>query len=468
MQVTLVLWSVVFLWLYSWGPSLTQIVTQGRSSLQSDFAEGWGPLAGQITKATMALTLATLLFSILASISDRGQRMAVRLWVPLALVLPWCVIYLVETVSIAKVLPAYYEFIWPLMLVAFVMAPPPVRDVCVLLARICITTAGISIALGLSGQGLMPYGWHQTDDKALIGDAALAGPYSHSNILGLAMALAVPFVLLALRGKERLVGSLLVGLALVWSASRISIAAAVLVACATAAVGQARRKGGRGVVIGGWMASAAAIFIVPLSTEDDAAFTNRGLIWKVTRFYVSDHPVFGWGTKVFQSVENEFAKAIGARAVTAHNLWLTLFAVGGWVAVAATVIALVAVAIRFARKYISDTCPALFLFAFLVCEIAEDPLRAWRLSPHSFIVWTGLALAVCVFGVARRPEAPAVQHWQDTARKLPHVGAIGGGRGEDDAAERDGNPSGRDVSGADARTVDAKRDGGRCDGERQS
>ncbi|WP_238421088.1 O-antigen ligase [Gordonia sp. 'Campus'] len=369
----------------------------------------------------MVLILVTMSLSILASISDRSQRPAVRLWIPFALVLPWLVIYVLESVILLGEFPKYYEFVWPLMIVTFFLAAPRVDDVCIFLARISVLTALVSIALGIFGKGSMPYGWHKTDDKAIIGDAALAGPYSHSNILGLAMVLSIPFVLLALRGKERLAGGILVCLALVWSASRISIVAATLVVLILVTVKYARFRRPAQVLTGSWVVAAAAIVIVPLQTTQDSAFTNRGLIWKVTRFYVPDHPVLGWGAGVFQSPDNEFAAAIGSRAVTAHNMWLTVLAVGGWVAVAAVLIALVTVAVRFRFMYSINSIPAFFFLAFLLAEIAEDPLRAWRLSPHAFIVWSGLALAVCTFERKIRPGVSRVDSATRTQQVTEHA-----------------------------------------------
>ncbi|WP_158409747.1 O-antigen ligase family protein [Gordonia sp. KTR9] len=354
-------------------------------------------MADYVTKTTMLLLITALLLSVLLSIGDRSQRSAVPFLIPVVIVLPWAVIYVLESALISSIAPEYYEFVWPLMLLAFFLAAPAVRDVCVLVGRIGVATAAASVALGLMGIGSMPYGWHQTDDKAIIGEAALAGPYSHSNILGLAMTLSLPFVLLALRGKERLIGGLVVGVALVWSASRISIVAAVIITCVLVTVKVGRLRPTTRLVTGAWIIAAGAIVIVPLRTTEDAAFTNRGLIWKVTRFYIPEHPLFGWGTTVFEVSDNAFASAIGARAGTAHNMWLTQLAVGGWAAVTATMLALFVIAVRFRRCFPVSSIPALFLLALLLCEIAEDPLRAWRLSPHAFIVWSGLALAVCAF-----------------------------------------------------------------------
>lgn len=392
-QATLVLWSVGFLWLYSWTPSLAQILTRGRASLRSDAVEASSVFAGFATKATIFLAIFAAVLAVLAAVGDRSHELRARLWIPAALVLPWFTIYIVETLIINETTPKYYELIWPLMLVAFSLTAPPVHTVCVLLARIGVATAGLSIILGIWGKGLMPYGWHQTDDKAIIGDTALAGPYSHSNILGLLMALALPLVVLVLRDRERQIGLLLVGVTLVWSASRISIVAAVVIVAVIVAAKYVRRPWR--LVAAATVLAALTMVVVPLRTHDDAAFTNRGLIWKVTRFYAADHPWFGWGTGVFQSLNNEFTSAIGTRAVTAHNTWLTVLAVGGWVAVAATIVTYATAARRFTRTYCDLRAPAFFLLALVVCGIAEDPLRAWRLTPLSFLVWTGLALAVC-------------------------------------------------------------------------
>lgn len=400
----LIKWAVISLWMYAWVPSLIQVFQQGRSTATSSLVEVASTnLSSQATKATVVLAFIFVLMSIGLSLRDTHTA-TLPIAMPACLLLPWAAIYLIGKFVLGGRVPDYFEFLLPAFILAVFFAKPSLQTITVLLGKLAIVTAGMSLVLGVLGVGLMPAGWHEVDDKSIIGSSVLAGPFNHSNILGLALALSLPFVLLSLAGRTRQVGVVLVTVAMVWSASRAALITSIAVLLVLFALRTGLVRQTRSVVAAAIGVASLAIFLVPLSTTDDSAFTNRGLIWRVTLYYVDEHPIFGWGASVFQDVNNEFAAVIGARAVTAHNIWLTVLAVGGWLAVVATSAALIAVARNFFGKCRFDAAPALFLFALLIMGVAEDPLRAWRLGPQSFIVWTGLCLTMCVLSSQKRPS----------------------------------------------------------------
>lgn len=192
-----------------------------------------------------------------------------------------------------------------------------------------VLTAAISVGLGLEGGGLAS-NWTTGLDKSVLGITPLAGPFSHPNNLGCALALGLPFIISIRDNGCRMVSFLFVAFTLLLTASRISIFAAVMAVVIVPIITQPRGTPRfRRVCFVGAVIIAA---MTPFIGFSDGFLTNRGWIWRVTREALASHWLFGVGDGAFHAGGDVTERLNGFAAFTAHNTILTQVARGGLLA----------------------------------------------------------------------------------------------------------------------------------------
>ena len=388
----LLLCAIACIWALGWVPNLLLMFEQGRTVNESLSAIRRTTFLS--SSSTAAFLIITVLLLVVA-IAGRHERPTTSSALPIVLIAPWLTLYIGHIVFREGTF-AYRELAYPLLIVAFYYVGPRVSDVTRLLSHLAIITACMAILMSIlySDLAFMPTWWN--NEKAFLFDSILAGPYAHSNQLGTSLALAVPLVWVGFYGWRRAAYTLVIVAAIVWSASRASLAAVaafLLVAIAISVLSNSVVKR-RILQFSIGFALFFAIFL-PYMTDDPEAYTRRGLIWQESFEYWSLSPLTGWGPDIL-SEPNSLTRAIGAFSNTSHNIWLTFATTGGLLTLIGLVALLAAYIFRASRMFsVGETGPLFFILGLSLVEIAEDPVRALHLGPQSYMVWGGLVLMLC-------------------------------------------------------------------------
>jgi O-antigen ligase len=387
-------------WLYSVVPSLIQVATSGRSEeVNVEAVSTLGPtalLAGWLL--TLALVGVSAVSAVHYSRSTRQARSKPK-FVLVALA-PW---FLMLVLAIVDSQPINMQVaVYPLIVLAIAGARPPLRTFA-LMGWLTIASAGFSILLGI----YTDYGTISEQafvDKALVGTSVLAGPYSHSNMLGTVLALGLPSIFLISSKTARIVGSALIAIAVLWSASRTSIAA-VAVILILLLVSQVARKPATRLILGTISIASTAVVLcyIPLTTHTLYGFNYRGRVWTGSLRRWETSKWFGAGPDAYRN-PGGYSNFLGQYAFHGHNLLVDALAVGGiTMAVAITLLVLVA-ARRALHHYSSgeDLTAYFFVMSFAVVGILEVATDFWLPSSTGLIVW--LLLSAVLF--SRREYVP--------------------------------------------------------------
>lgn len=286
-------------------------------------------------------------YTVLASAAQRGlfyTSIGLCLWIIVLLwryapskrglslvifLLPWA--YLVIRDRYAGQTPENIYRLMPVLAIAVWMLRPK-------LARLQILgyVVGVTVIASLAFGVILPdhailrnaKGSFVTVDKQILPWGSLVGVFTNGNSLGQFIALGLPAVMLIRARVPRVSFTLCCLFALVWSASRSSIFAVVLAIVAYLIVSRSRptsRAILASVVLGAFF---TAVCVLPLTTRDPRAFTNRGYIWEASRMAWAQHPLFGNGSNWFSIVGSSSA-SLGATVFHAHNQFLHLLVTGG-------------------------------------------------------------------------------------------------------------------------------------------
>lgn len=258
-----------------------------------------------------------------------------------------------------------------LVAIAVIVLEPRTSDLR-LLGWVGVSLAAYSVAFAVlrPRAAMMPI---EMVGKANFGGGVLAGPMSHSNTLGVFLALCFPFVLLIEKRRSRLLGVSMVLVTLLWSASRTSLVAvvvAVVLAMTLKALGTAsvrRALAAIVVVVAGTLVAA-----VPLSVTSSAAFTNRGGVW-VSGLHAWENagsPLLGLGPYWTLLARTRGTDTV---ATSAHNLFVQWLVSGGPVLLIAGAILLYGLARKSYAVVTSNGVPVglMFTISFLVISVTE-------------------------------------------------------------------------------------------------
>lgn len=230
--------------------------------------------------------------------------------------------------------------------------------------------------------------------KGIVGDNQLAGPYGHSNTLGMVMALSVPFVFKVSRKKLRFLLLGLVIFAMAWTASRT----AILAACVSMIFMMLLRLSG--FRIRAYLATAGisilwgTVVVLPFLTHDASAFTRRGAIWLGSLDAWAESPLIGVGVSWYSYMAG-YQNSIGVQASSGHNLTVSVLVTTGLIGlalVAVLVTKLTRVAILAVASEPTDLLPLHYISTFAILSLTEG---IWITTAGSeLFMFVGFAMAV--------------------------------------------------------------------------
>lgn len=214
------------------------------------------------------------------------------------------------------------------------------------------------------------------------------GALGNENALGLALALSLPFVLLAFRGSIRWwLGSYMFIMVYLTGSRSALIAAGVALGVALLCNPRITDKGAHGRF--GFVAAATAAvavgvgLILPFVTSDPTAFSLRGIAWQTARRYISESPIFGSGADAWQALANN-GEVSAVSAYSAHNMWLDLLFTTGIVGLILGIVLVLAL-VRTSPPWLL-ALPLITVFAAGIIE------RPWTLTVTNWLVWVLPAL----------------------------------------------------------------------------
>jgi O-antigen ligase len=228
--------------------------------------------------------------------------------------------------------PGLYAFVYPALVVAVWVLQPRLKE----LWPMAVTAgalAAVSLLLGalVPEQGILTNAAGDAVDptKQVLPWGVLVGPLTSGNNLGQVLALSIPATLLLPR-RARPATIALIMLPLLWTASRSSIVAALAVGLAVLVVTKVvpdLRAGLAGLIS---VVSLGVAGLVPFLTHDDAAYTNRGYIWRRSIEAWQESPFVGLGSDYYTRIGGS-SDAIVETAYHGHNEVIQLLVTGGWV-----------------------------------------------------------------------------------------------------------------------------------------
>lgn len=244
------------------------------------------------------------------------------------LVLPWIWIVVDQYLRGAKV-PV--EILLPIgIAVAFWVVQPRVADLKIY-ALLGAALAAVTMALTSVAPTLMymPQSFDSASDKTLTGLPLLAGAFSHPNLNGLFLILALPLTHLFERWYLRWTTAAVLIAGIVWSSSRTAFfgIAVWLVVILLSLVLRSSRRRVLGILL---LVLLAAVVIVPLATKDPAAFTERGAIWlfNLGQLHGSQW-IWGLGHSWYLDNYWMLKDALSSSAGHGHNIFVTYVVTGG-------------------------------------------------------------------------------------------------------------------------------------------
>ena len=417
---------LVLAWLRILVPALIQIFETGRPAFNS--REATTPAAGN----TVGDALSLAFLAVAAVLVVRGlwrRRVAHPGWL-VVVVAPLAAIALSGLVNGEP--PQIIWLALPLAAVAIWLRPPKLPVLATIGFLTGITAAG-SMLLALIRPDLALLSGDAAGTKTVLVGGLLAGPYPHSNVLGLALALGLPFVLSIGNAVLRRGTLGVVLVALLWTGSRGSQVAAVVVLVTLLLI---RRYPART-----WLPALpltiglGLIVLVPLVTTDPDGFSRRGRIWQALLHRWAERPVLGRGPGYFQR-EPGLAAALGGQFTHGHNLMVQLLIVGGLVTVVLFA-ALLYLTWRQSAALVraGQLAPVLFLIALVHVSWLEASHVATTLAGH--LMWLPLFL-IARLGLNLPHRGPPAEASQAEASQAEASQAEADDAEADDAGDRRG------------------------------
>jgi hypothetical protein len=294
------------------------------------------------------------------AVRDRPRRGVGAL---VLLLLPWCYLQLRD--GSLGFLPTFSEFAYPAVVIALWALRPAFRQLEVIgYAAGAVSLLSILIGAFLPLKGIFRHadGEIITPDKALLPGGLLVGIFTHGNVLGQFLILGLPMVALIRHVAIRNVFLFTSVVALLWTAARSALLTLVILAVLIPLIALVptswRGVPARLCLIGAYCVAA----VVPFTTNDPVAFTNRGYVWIHSLAAWPDHRWIGSGSQFYTELARSSA-ALGPTVAHGHNQLVQLLMTGG-VILAVLVTLLLGASIRVAVRWATTT--SLFPFAYLL------------------------------------------------------------------------------------------------------
>ena len=372
---------IVSAWAYGVVPNYLNVANSQRTAsitYKAQAITGLGQTMGQLFLISTALCAFAL---IVMTIRDKGPARHAGL---VLLIAPF--VALTASGILAGGGYTIYVLIYPLAILALWRAQLPLQSLS-LIGWLTLALAVFSLVLGYTNPEV------GTTDAPIVGDkvawsSLLAGPHSHPNVLGLALAAGLPFMWLVRFNTVKWAGIPLLAWAIVWSGNRNSILAAGVVLVAWLIL--RRTKSVR------WLAVPAAIgaglvFLTPLTSEDASDYSYRGQIWSGTFRLWEANPWLGGGPRFFQ-LTAQYRSELGQTAFSGHNAFVHTLATGGLITVALVTVLMIYAFKRSMNLAGDRTIPLLFLLGVVFNSWLQNPAVLSSVDVMSYTYWVPLAV----------------------------------------------------------------------------
>lgn len=228
--------------------------------------------------------------------------------------------------------------------------------------------------------------------KAFVGDFVLAGPMTHSNTLGTAIVLGLPFLSLVERDKARKVMWVTCSVALLLSASRTALLAflgwLVLRALGLAVVEFRSRTFSRIMLL----LVAGVVVCLPLLMQNRAALSTRVSVWRDSLQVWQDAGKYVLGLGPYWE-----PGASAATTTSAHNLFVQWVVTGG-VTLLILGAAVLFLCVRSASRHRKGAVLDGYLFVLLFVSTTEFILPLTASSQLFPVTGFVLAATLCLAG----------------------------------------------------------------------
>lgn len=244
-------------------------------------------------------------------------------------------------------------------------------------------------------------------EKSITGAPLLAGIFSHSNILGMFLAMSLPFAFLVKRWVIQFAIVSAIGAALVLTSSRTALSGAVVVLAVVVVGWLLPRAPWRVLCTAGFAVAVVALFRIPFGETDPSAYTYRGGIWMFNIERWHENELFGLGATWYTDHYAELRRYLSSAASHAHNEALTLLVQGGVVLVAAVAVVVTLAFVGAARQTRRSRGIAAmsFVLGFLVISFTETTFPILKYGPTSAV--SLVPLLVLAVDACRRVASPS-------------------------------------------------------------
>ncbi|MCX6454849.1 MAG: O-antigen ligase family protein [Actinobacteria bacterium] len=220
-------------------------------------------------------------------------------------------------------------------------------------------------------------------DKAIIGNRILAGPFSHPNSLGAAMLIISP-AYLSLKEYYRNLLLLLSFVVILMTGSRTSIFSFLIwILILVLPAGRVLRKR---ILLLATFFSFILMILLPFATSQIGAFSNRGQIWINSRDYISRNPIFGYGVDFYSQQLGRNSNFIST-AVTGHNLMIDILIKYGIVGILLLLIFFLIQLTRVYRSKHFSMIQGSYFFLLFLSGITETHLSFPLMGEIGFFFW---------------------------------------------------------------------------------
>jgi O-antigen ligase len=365
---------VLFVLVVAWAivPKVLQTLTAAKYRVRVDQAAP--PPTAVTVLATDLLTLALLgycLLVVLEALRSNPRRDLLGLVLLLA---PWVWVEVRGFTLDAGW--SVSDLVYPAVVVAVWLLRPGLRHLR-LLGYLAGAVAVVSIVIGLAlpDQGVFRAsdGSVISEEKSILPIGVLVGVFTHGNTLGQYLLMGLPLIALIPRRGVRAVLLAVTAFALLWSAARGEIAAAVALGVMVGVLSllpRGRRSVPYRLVLAG---AFALVAVLPFVTSAPRAYTGRGAIWTNSLGYWRQHPWVGNGADFYTRIAQTSAD-LGGTVYHGHNEVVQLLVTGGVVLAVLVGLLLVATIRRATDERTGGTAGLAVLLALAGASLLEVSL----------------------------------------------------------------------------------------------
>ncbi|MEZ0089004.1 O-antigen ligase family protein [Streptacidiphilus sp. EB129] len=184
-------------------------------------------------------------------------------------------------------------------------------------------------------------------DKCSVFGVLYTGVFPNENTFGLALALSIPFIWIALRGPVRVVLAFYVGAVVLVTGSRqataTAVAALLFLLLLAPRLREPRsgddadaRSGSTGrswLALGGIAVAAGTSVVLPFLNLGPDALSQREAYWSLARGQLQSSPIIGFGAKAWADLY-QVGQIPVALTYSLHNQWLDVLYAGGIIGLA--------------------------------------------------------------------------------------------------------------------------------------